>query len=138
MDTSLANSSDTRALADQSTGTTSDKVYIPTKAIYYVQHTPQSLNLHLQLVEQVSSHESLECEVEQLKSQLKLALSTIAELKGNYCGLKEELSQVKMCIENMTMESTLGEAGPEMVERNVEELKRLSCEQVRESLCYAA
>ena len=71
--------------------------------------------------------------MEELKVQLKQAMSTIAEMKVNYCSLRGELTQVKKRIEILEKPLSYEGTSHDTMERNVEELKHLTCEQVTKS-----
>ena len=68
--------------------------------------------------------------MKELKAQLRQAMSTIAELKVNYSSLRKELTKVKKRVEILEKPSSYEEVSLHTTERNVEELKHLTCEQV--------
>ena len=76
--------------------------------------------------------------MEELKAQLRQATSTIAELKVNYSSLHKELSEVKKRVEVLEKPSSYEEASHDTMERNVEALKQLTCEQVSRREVYTS
>ena len=70
-----------------------------------------------------------------LKTELKRALSHITELTNKYDSLQKEIKQMKkmtsILVDKATKRSLGTARGLPYMERNVEELRTLSCEQVR-------
>ena len=93
---------------------------------------PISHSLH------VYSHQSkLERDVEDLKAQLKLALSSITDLAAKYDGLQKEVLRLKNDATRNTVRRhthTSVAVAEEAMETNKKKLKTLSCKQVRRDL----
>ena len=84
----------------------------------------------------VASSEFEAKDLKQLNAQLKLVLSTLSDLMDKYDSLHQEVMQIKSAVgisrEVAGMHSIVSRnVTPHILQKNVKELKSLTCHQVR-------